>query len=281
MMRIGYESAPCMSVILPMYNSENTIERALASVINQTRLDYIKEILVIDDGSSDSSARLVKEFSDKYEYPPIRYFHKPNGGVSSARNLGISKAEGSIIGFLDSDDCWLPHKTERQMEILREHPDIVFLGGAYEDRPLRIGWKTIKSLHNGSIKELCFKNFPVTPSIIIKKFAIDQIGGFDETQRYAEDINYFQKFCIQYNYYYLPEKLVEIGIQKDFFSQSGLSSNLKEMHLGTIKNLNELRRNYTLNIVEYHFFRVFYFLKYLRRIIVRRFRLRGVRFANV
>lgn len=89
-----------VSIVIPVYNVEKYIERCLKSILNQT-LDSI-EVIVIDDGSTDNSGKICDEFSTKYKN--VKTFHKRNGGVSSARNLGISIAKGEYIGFVDPDD---------------------------------------------------------------------------------------------------------------------------------------------------------------------------------
>ena len=120
-----------VSVVIPMYNSEKTIEQVLGSVISQTAISEIAEIIVVDDGSTDSSALLVEEFIRTHPTSSILLIRQPNGGVSSARNHGIRIAKGEYIALLDSDDLWMPQKIERQLQILNNNPEIVFLGSAY------------------------------------------------------------------------------------------------------------------------------------------------------
>ncbi len=91
-----------ISVIIPLYNKENAVANCLESITKHT--DYDVEIIVIDDGSSDNSAQIVKSFQDER----IKYFRKPNGGVSSARNLGLEYAKGDWIIYIDADDYFLP-----------------------------------------------------------------------------------------------------------------------------------------------------------------------------
>lgn len=92
---------PEVSIIIPVYNSENTIERAINSVLSQTFTDY--EIIIINDGSIDNSEEIIKT---KFNDVRVKYFYKSNGGVSSARNYGIKRASGEYIIFLDSDDYY-------------------------------------------------------------------------------------------------------------------------------------------------------------------------------
>jgi glycosyltransferase involved in cell wall biosynthesis len=101
-----------VSVIIPTYNREKTIERAVNSVLEQTWKEL--EVIVVDDGSTDRTDEILKAYGNK-----IRVIRQQNGGASTARNTGIRAATGEIISFLDSDDEWLPEKTERQVKLLQ------------------------------------------------------------------------------------------------------------------------------------------------------------------
>ena len=264
-----------VSVVIPLYNSENTIIKVLESVLSQTAIKQILEVIVIDDGSSDSSAVLVEKFIQERSTKLIRLIKKENGGVSSARNLGIKEARGEFVALLDSDDLWLPNKIERQLQVINDNPHIVFMGSAYylgsEMTPVKLTlpWKKTDKLFNATLSDIYFKHFPTTPSVIFRTSAIHTVGFFNESQKYGEDINYFQKFCINYNYYYLPECLVHVAFNKAYVGSEGLSSNYKEMHRGTLVNLKELRVGGHFSLGQYMLFRIFFELKYWRRIILR------------
>ena len=104
---------PLISVIVPVYNTEKYLHRCIDSILNQTFTDF--ELLLINDGSTDSSSAICDEYAEKD--CRVRVFHKPNGGVSSARNLGLEKAQGEWITFCDSDDrvypTWLQNFAEK------------------------------------------------------------------------------------------------------------------------------------------------------------------------
>lgn len=264
-----------VSVVIPMYNSEKTIEQVLGSVISQTAISEIAEIIVVDDGSTDSSALLVEEFIRTHPTSSILLIRQPNGGVSSARNHGIRIAKGEYIALLDSDDLWMPQKIERQLQILNNNPEIVFLGSAYylglkkQAVKLTLPWRKTDRLFNATLTDIYFKHFPTTPSVIFKRSAVDTVGYFDENQKYGEDINYFQKFCIYFNYYYLPECLVHIAYNKAYTGSEGLSSNYKKMHQGTLINLRQLHADGHFGSIKYLCFRILFELKYWRRILIR------------
>lgn len=261
-----------VSVIIPMYNSKATIISTLDSIKNQTAFEQIIEIIIINDGSTDDSLNLVEKYIEDNQNMPILIINMPNGGVSSARNAGMKAAKGEWIALLDSDDEWVSKKIEMQMETIREHPGIDFIGGDVDDRGLKILLKKIKGLYRANVKDICIKMFPSTSAAIFKRSIFEKIGGYDENQSYAEDGNYFLRICTHYNYYHLPIQMVCCGGGKPAFGFSGLSANLKKMYEGNIKNVNELKRDSIISSGFYYFLRVFYWAKYIRRILITKFR---------
>ncbi|WP_461206122.1 glycosyltransferase family 2 protein [Clostridium sp. DL1XJH146] len=261
-----------VSVVIPMFNSENTILNTLNSIKNQTALRLVKEIIVVDDGSTDKSLSVVKEYKIGNSELPIIIIDKENEGVSSARNAGMKIAKGEWIALLDSDDKWLPNKIETQIRIIEKNPSIDFLGGNLEDKNLKILWRKTDTLFKAKIKDICLKMFPQTSTAIFRKTIFQEIGGYDENQNYAEDGNFFMKICSNYNYYHLNKRMVFFGDGKPEFGFSGLSANLNNMHKGNIKNINELKSNSIISKKFYLFLRAFYWLKYVRRIIVTKIR---------
>ncbi|MCB2306042.1 glycosyltransferase family 2 protein [Clostridium estertheticum] len=257
-----------VSVVIPMYNSENTIIGTLESVRNQTASELISQIIIINDGSTDKSFNVVREYASTHKKISIKIIDKKNGGASSARNAGMREVNSEYIALLDSDDEWLPNKIEIQMKTLKQNPEIDFLGGDYNGVNLCVLFKKINKLYKASVKDLCFKFFPVTPSAVFKKKIVEEIGYFDENQKFAEDGNYFLKICANYNYYHLPVQMVICGGGKPTFGCSGLSADLKGMYNGNIKNIKELKRDSIISNGFYMFLRAFYWAKYVRRILI-------------
>jgi len=259
-----------ISVVIPMYNSEETIISTLDSIKNQTAFEQILEVIVVNDGSTDNCLGLVKEYIQANKKIPIIIIDKSNCGVSSARNTGMKAARGEWIALLDSDDDWLPEKIKIQMKTIQEHPSIDFLGGDIDGKGLKILWKRIEVLYKANVKDISLKMFPQTSAAIFKRIIFEKIGGYDENQSYAEDGNYFLKICAHYNYYHLPVQMVYYGGGKLGFGFSGLSANLKKMYEGNIKNIKELKRDSIIRIEFYIFLRLFYWAKYIRRILITR-----------
>ena len=111
------EKQPLISVIVPVYNVEEYLPRCLDSIINQTYTNL--EILLIDDGATDNSGKICDEYAQKDNR--IRVFHKPNGGVSSARNMGLDNSTGEYVGFIDSDDYVELEYFEVLLGVAKEH----------------------------------------------------------------------------------------------------------------------------------------------------------------
>jgi glycosyltransferase involved in cell wall biosynthesis len=114
------------SVVIPLYNKESYIARALASVQGQTVRDF--EIVVVDDGSTDGGSRIVARCAG----PGLRLLRQENAGVSAARNRGIEEARGGWIAFLDADDVWKPDYLETISRLIKQHPEAGAYATAYE-----------------------------------------------------------------------------------------------------------------------------------------------------
>lgn len=108
-----------LSIIIPLYNNEDTLARCLESVLSQD-IDHC-EIIIVDDGSTDSSGAMADEWAKKH--PQIRVLHKPNGGVSDARNHGLDHMKGQYVTFVDSDDTLAPGTLRKLMVMLEKHPE--------------------------------------------------------------------------------------------------------------------------------------------------------------
>ncbi len=122
---------PTVSVIIPTYNNVSLIGRTIDSVLAQTFADY--ELLIIDDGSTDSTASLIESIAKTHSN--VRYFYKPNGGVSSARNFGLEQAHGQYISFLDSDDLWDARFLEKMVSKITEEKKLICFCGYVTKRP--------------------------------------------------------------------------------------------------------------------------------------------------
>jgi glycosyltransferase involved in cell wall biosynthesis len=187
-----------VSIIIPLYNKEKAIKDTLKSVLNQTYLNF--EIIVVDDGSKDRSAEIVKEISDNR----IKYYYKGNRGVSSARNYGVLKANYSWVLFLDADDLLEIDALETFVSLTIKYPDyLVFTAGFYV---LNNGNKIKKTKNYNDyivkepLKEFWRKKiFPRTGNTLVNKEALIFSGCFDERVSYNEDYGFNIRLLSNYN----------------------------------------------------------------------------------
>jgi len=194
-----------VSVIIPTFNRAQKIARAVASVLYQTFADY--EILVIDDGSEDTTSKALAPF-----LPHIQCItHSKNLGVSAARNTGIRASDSPLIAFLDSDDYWLPDKLATQVSFFSEHPEAVAC--QTEERWIRRGVRVNPMKKHfkpsGEIFEPCLKLCVVSPSAaVVKRSLLEEVGVFDEDFPVCEDYDLWLRISWKYPIWLIPEPLV-------------------------------------------------------------------------
>lgn len=173
-----------VSVIMPTYNRENTIERAIDSVLNQTFNNY--ELIIVDDGSTDNSEKLIHEKYKTYiKNGKIKYFKQENGGVSKARNKGLSEARGSVIAYLDSDNCWFETYLEKMVAALSNHNK----NTAYSAMEVDDAYRNKKFVRNVKYDrdQLLESNFIDLNVFVHKRFLYHQLGGFNESLKRLVD----------------------------------------------------------------------------------------------
>ncbi len=253
-----------ISVVIPVYNAKNSIKNAIESVLNQTYSGDI-EVIVVNDGSTDGCDKIVEDLASKFD--SIKLVNKKNGGVSSARNIGISTAVGEWIAFLDADDIWLPEKLEKQIvEIKKEKID--FIGCNRNQEVYPFFKKNNKRLFCLSAKDLLFKWYPHTSTALVKKSILLQAGLYDEKRTHAEDGDLFLRVIMFCDMWVLNEDLVFTGGGKRSFGDSGLSANMPKMYQGEIKALKSARVRHQINHLEFIFFFFWLSIKYFRRQLI-------------
>lgn len=250
-----------ISVIIPLYNAEKSILTALDSIKNQTgNFDF--EIVVINDGSTDSSFEVVQKYTTENPQLNIILLNQPNQGVSSARNAGFKKAKGEFIALLDSDDEWLPEKTQKQMQLL-ETLEIHLIASARNNAKILFPYRLNKDqLAPVTFNMLLLRNEIHPSTVIFRKNVLEKAGYFNPDQRYAEDVFFFLKVAMHFKMYIFGESLVIAGGGKRTFGVSGLSANLKEMKKGFQQNVKELEKQGIISHWKGRFLHLFYELKY-------------------
>ena len=197
-----------ISVVLPLWNKEAYIARTLQSVLKQTFQEF--ELIVVDDGSTDNSPEIVSGFTDKR----IRLIRQANGGVSSARNRGISEALYPYIAFIDGDDEWLPEHLETLAHLIQAYPECGVYStcyllqiGTHEPTRPNIAYQYIPFRDEGIIDNYYEVatgiNAPMNMSTFAaKKSALQEIGGFPANIRSGEDIITLARLNIRNNIAY-------------------------------------------------------------------------------
>ena len=190
------------SVVIPLYNKENEIKRAINSVLNQSCGDF--EIIIIDDGSTDNGLEKVKVFDD----PRIRLILQENCGVSSARNRGIKESTGQFIAFLDADDEWMPKFLETIRRLIVAHPKAGIYVTAYEIvtqgkrvRPLfaSIPEGTWEGIIPSYFRAAGLGPTPVwTSAVCMPRWVFAEIGTFPLGEKLGEDLDMWSRVALKY-----------------------------------------------------------------------------------
>ena len=174
---------PKISIIMPAYNASNYIGEAITSVIAQTFTSW--ELIIVDDGSVDATAKIANEWVTKDQR--IQYYYQENGKQGKARNLGISKSKGVYLAFLDADDIWMPEKLEIQLQEIKEkNVDLVFS----DSYIIRDAFEAIKNkrmnIPNGvfyakdDLNSFLEENKIPILTVLVKKEKVVDVGGFSE-----------------------------------------------------------------------------------------------------
>lgn len=174
---------PIISVILPVFNTENYIADAIDSILKQT--SPVSEIIVVDDGSTDSTVEVVKNYGSN-----LKLFCQSNKGAAAARNTGIRNAAGDFLAFLDADDLWIKDKINRQLIEFYTHPELHIVFGYVEQFVSPELDKVTQSRLKAELKQI--PGYHVG-TMLIKKEAFKKVGFFDEKYQLAEFIDWFSR----------------------------------------------------------------------------------------
>lgn len=189
------------SIIIPLYNKAKYIEDTLKSILNQTFTDY--EIIVINDGSIDKSENIVHSFNNE----KIQLYNQKNQGVSVARNLGIEKANGKLIAFLDADDYWFPNHLETIANLYHDFPDCGMYCSRYKIKTAKNHFQIphfngINDSYRGIVEDYFLSNIPFriswTSALAIPKEILKETGGFTNEVTNGQDLELWTKIGIHH-----------------------------------------------------------------------------------
>ena len=202
------DTQPLVSIVIPAFNAEATLADTVRSALASTYSSI--EIIIVDDGSTDGTAAIARSFAEQDQR--VRVLGRENGGLSAALNTGFADALGDYVARLDADDLWHPTKLERQMAVAAANPDAAFVYSfvRYIDADARV-------LHDGPRQE-----FPPRAlargiyetivgggsSALMKRSAIEEAGGCDESFRSLEDLLLQLKISARHDAAFVPEYLV-------------------------------------------------------------------------
>ncbi|MFB2881907.1 glycosyltransferase [Floridanema aerugineum] len=209
---------PLISVIIPVYNGEKTIQETVESVLNQTFKDW--ELIIINDGSQDATLDIVSRIED----PRIKVFSYPNAGLATSRNRGIDRASGEFISFLDADDLWTADKLELQLKALQENSQaaVAYSWTDLIDESSKFIRPSSHITANGDVyARLLLVNFLENGSNpLICKQALTEVGGFDESLSGAADWDLWLRLAVRYQFVAVPYSQILYRVSANSMSRN-------------------------------------------------------------
>jgi glycosyltransferase involved in cell wall biosynthesis len=230
---------PFFTVIIPLFNKENFIENTLNSVLSQTFADF--EVLIVNDGSTDSSVEIIKKFTD----PRISYFSKENQGVSSARNYGVEKANTNHISFIDADDYWYPGFLEEMFKNIKRHSGQKVFSAAIEiatSNKVFPAQYSITKTHDCEIVNYFSasskETIICTSCAVFNKSVFEEIGNFDIQIKSGQDTDLWVRIGLVYPVVFSWKVLARYVYDKNSLSKNKNSLNTK-MDFNKFKELEK------------------------------------------
>ena len=186
---IKSRASESISVVIPLYNKEAEVERALTSVVEQSLA--VGEIIVVNDGSTDNSMAVVNSFIERHPESNIRVISQENRGVSAARNRGISEAKGEYVALLDADDWWLSNYIAEVCRLMEYYPDCDAYSTAFDvvnnNKQTRAAVPPTEG-YISPANEALMGRYPIIPSTAtLRRSTVLRCGGFPEGMRIGED----------------------------------------------------------------------------------------------
>lgn len=234
-----------ISIVIPLYNKEKHIQRAIKSVLSQTCQDF--ELIVVDDGSTDGSYEAAYALQD----PRICIIRQENRGVSLARNLGVADSKHELVAFLDADDEWLPNYLERMLKLLDKYPDCGIYGSACfrfdgsntykfltSITGLPFGWDGVFENYFEYVDHIIPYH---TSSVIVSKTAFQNIGGFDKQFKCWQDTDVWMQLAMIFRGSYLNVPLSIYHLD---------ANDMGSKKFNTSEELNDLLQKWKLLLVE-------------------------------
>ena len=254
---------------MPVYNSQKYLRKSIESILTQTVGDY--ELIIVNDGSTDSSGQIIKDYQEKDNR--IIIFTQDNQGVTKSLNKGIKNSKGKYIARMDADDICAPKRFELQLEYLEKYPNTDIVGCMVS--LISEKGKIIRSLDDLPLEDyqikwhLIFGSPLIHPALMIRRRIFDDIGYYDDSLNVAQDIELWRRLSHHIKFYNIPERLFDLRIHKE--STSSLFPNEQEnirnkslvQYINTITGMNytisdihlliKLIKNGINNFSQFHF----------------------------
>lgn len=208
-----------VSVVVPTYNRASLLKQAIDSVLEQTYTTW--ELLIIDDGSTDDTREIIAKYESDAR---IKYFVQRNRGQAAARNVGIDKARGEFIAFLDSDNRWITDKLEQQINYLTRHPEVDVVYGDIEEIDLDgsvLGPGPGMSRHSGWVwRPLLIDNFVNFNTSIVRSRKLREVGAMDESVRRGDDYDLWLRLSTVARFHFMPGVVAQYRVAGDRISDN-------------------------------------------------------------
>lgn len=218
---------PLVSVVIATYNMAAYLPLAVRSALGQTYKNI--EILIVDDGSTDSTRDIVEPFLEDQR---VRYLYQENKGQAAAKNHGVRESRGQYVAFLDADDLWVRDKLEQQLPLFFRSPavGVVFSRVAYIDESgneLRIA---DNELFRGRVSgQLLIRNFIGFGTAVVRRQCFDRLGSFDEAIRMGIDYDLWLRFSTEYEFDFVDRPLLRYRVWS-----GQMSNNCKKRYVSGI-----------------------------------------------
>lgn len=223
-----------ISVIIPIYNGEKYITETVHSIQSQTY--PIHEIIIINDGSTDSTQEVIEKIAK--DFSNVIILSQENAGPAKARNYGIQKSTGEYIAFCDADDIWVPEKIEKQISLFNtESIGLVFSGISF------FGVREGEFLPKGknSLRSLFWNNYIANSSVIISRSVVEKVGLLNESKDFfaVEDYEYWLRIGLFFTIQFVSESLVKYRVHE---------SQISKRSSGSYKKLARLYKRFLFDI---------------------------------
>lgn len=220
-----------VSVIIPNYNYAKYVRKAIESVLLQTYSNL--EVIVVNNGSTDDSLQVLKEFGEK-----IELIDQSNLGQSGARNAGLRRSTGDLIAFLDADDFWEPTKLEKQIALINEDVQLVYCGISTFNETIMVNTEIALPIYKGNCSSF-FLDYPAASVVlsgestaVFTKLLLEKVGAFDPELNSSAGWDFFRRASAHTNFDFVPAALTYRRAHSENMSNSDA------------KNILDIRRAY-------------------------------------